>query len=541
MAQSPPAFNRSLSLLDLTMLGFGAVFGSGWLFAASHVAAIAGPASILSWFAGGFAVLLLGLVYCELAAALPEAGGMIRYPAYAHGPLLGALLGFITVIAYSSLISIEIIAARQYAGSWIPGLTANSAGDATLLGWGVQFVVLVGMLRLNISGVKTFALFNNIITVFKFIVPVMVTVMLLVHMHPGNFTAWGFAPFGRQSVEAAVSVGGIIFAYLGLTPIIAVASEVRNPQRTIPIALTLSIFLATLVYVLLQVAFIGCVPADMLTAKGWAGIDRVLPLPFHDIAIALGLGWLATAVVIDAVVSPSGTGNIYMGSTARIIYAWSRSGTFLPWFGKLDTRHGVPRRATFLTFGLCIFWMLPFPSWEALIGVVSSALIMSYAFAPVAAAALRRSAPDLTRPFRVSYMRVLGPVSFMIASLIVFWSGWHTLSWLLAVQLAFGVIFLAVQGARDMDAMRENLRSSAWVLAYFAGMLVLSACGSLGGYSLLAHPFDDVVVAVFSGLIFIWGERAAYRDMQLPASSLPPVGTVMDPDVVIANEPVIST
>ncbi|MCE2563290.1 APC family permease [Komagataeibacter sp. FNDCF1] len=540
MTRQQPAFSRSLSLLDLIMLGFGAVFGSGWLFAASHVAAIAGPASILSWLAGGIAVLLLGLVYCELAAALPEAGGMIRYPAYAHGPLLGGLLGFITVIAYSSLISIEIIAARQYAGSWFPALTANKAGDATLLGWMAQFVVLLGMLRLNISGVKTFALFNNIITVFKFIVPVLVTVMLLLHLRAANFTTWGFAPFGQQSIEAAVSVGGIIFAYLGLTPIIAVASEVDNPQRTIPIALTLSVLLATLVYILLQVAFIGSVPTDLLAARGWSGIDRVLPLPFHDIALVLGLGWLGSAVVIDAVISPTGTGNIYMGSTARIIYAWSRSGTFLPWFAHLDSRHHVPRRATFLTFGLCVFWMLPFPSWEALIGVVSSALIMSYAFAPVAAAALRRSAPDLHRPFRVSCMRVLGPVSFMIASLIVFWSGWHTLSWLLSVQLAFGLVYLGVQGFRDMAAMRENLRSSAWVLVYFMGMLVLSATGSLGGYDIVPRPFDDMAVALFAAVIFVWGERTAHRDMKLPSTPTD-AGVVEDIRAIIANEPTVST
>lgn len=539
MAPPSPAFNRSLSLLDLTLLGFGAVFGSGWLFAASHVAAIVGPASIISWIAGGIAVLFLGLIYCELAAALPEAGGMIRYPAYAHGPLLGALLGFITVIAYSSLISIEIIAARQYAGSWIPGLTANSAGDPTLLGWAVQVAVLSGMLRINISGVKTFALFNNIITIFKFVVPMLVIGVLLLFLHRGNFTTYGFMPFGWQSIEGAVSIGGIIFAYLGLTPIIAVASEVRNPQRTIPIALTLSIFLAAFVYVLLQVAFVGSVPAGMLAAHGWAGIDRLLPLPFHDIAMTLGLGWLGFAVVIDAVVSPTGTGNIYMGSTARIIYAWSRSGTFLPWFGHLDPRHGVPRRAAFLTFGLGVFWMLPFPSWEALIGVVSSALIMSYAFAPVAAAALRHAAPGLARPFRVTCIRVMGPVSFMIASLIVFWSGWHTLSWLLSVQLLFGIIFLAIRALRGTGNTGEDIRSSAWVLAYFAGMLVLSACGTFEGYAIMAHPFDDMMVVIFAGLIFVWGEHVAHRDMQLPDVTAD-TPQAMTPDTVIANEPVVS-
>ena len=106
-------FKKQLSLLDLTFIGLGAIFGSGWLFAASHVSAIAGPAGILSWFLGGFAVLLLGIVYCELGAALPRAGGVVRYPVYSHGPLLGYLMGFITLIAFSSLIAIEVVASRQ--------------------------------------------------------------------------------------------------------------------------------------------------------------------------------------------------------------------------------------------------------------------------------------------------------------------------------------------------------------------------------------------------------------------------------------------
>jgi len=95
-------FKKQLSLTDLTFIGLGAIFGSGWLFAASHVSAIAGPAGIFSWLLGGLAVLLPGIVYCELGAALPRAGGVVRYPVYSHGPLLGYLMGSITLIAFSA-------------------------------------------------------------------------------------------------------------------------------------------------------------------------------------------------------------------------------------------------------------------------------------------------------------------------------------------------------------------------------------------------------------------------------------------------------
>src|SRR5580765_1546884 len=190
----PGKFKRQLSLTDLTFIGLGATFGSGWLFAASHVSAIAGPAGILSWLLGGFAVLLLGIVYCELGAALPRAGGIVRYPMYSHGPLLGYLMGSITLIAFSSLIAIEVIASRQYAAAWFPGLTRTGSGDPTTLGWVFQFALLCLFFYLNYHSVKTFARANNFISLFKFVVPLLVISVLFFFFQPENFEQ--FAPFG---------------------------------------------------------------------------------------------------------------------------------------------------------------------------------------------------------------------------------------------------------------------------------------------------------------------------------------------------------
>jgi amino acid transporter len=296
-------FKKQLSLIDLTFIGLGAIFGSGWLFAASHVATIAGPAGIFSWVLGGFAVLLLGLLYCELGAALPRAGGIVRYPVFSHGPLLGYLMGLMTLIAFSSLIAIEVVAARQYAAAWVPWLSQPGSGSPTIAGWLLQFALLCVFFWLHYNSVKTFALANNVISTFKFIVPALVVVVLFAFFHPQNLTIQSFAPFGLFGVGMAISAGGVIFAYLGLTPIISVASEVQNPQRTIPIALILSVSLSTLVYILLQLAFIGGIPTDMVSS-GWHDVSKEFSLPYRDIAVALGVGWLAYMVVADAVISP---------------------------------------------------------------------------------------------------------------------------------------------------------------------------------------------------------------------------------------------
>ncbi|KAF1029750.1 MAG: Aspartate-proton symporter [Burkholderia plantarii] len=499
-------FQKRLSLADLTFIGLGAIFGSGWLFAASHVATIAGPAGIFSWVLGGFAVLLLGIVYCELGAALPRAGGVVRYPVFSHGPLLGYLMGFITLIAFSSLIAIEVVAARQYAAAWFPGLTAPGSNAPTTLGWLLQAALLLLFFRLNYSSVKTFAVANNIISLFKFVVPLAVIVVLFVFFKPHNLSVAGFAPFGLSGVEMAVSAGGVIFAYLGLTPIISVASEVRDPQRTIPIALILSVLLSTVIYVLLQLAFLGGIPTDRL-AHGWRGIDHAFSLPYRDIAAVLGVGWLAYMVVADAMISPSGCGNIYMNATPRVVYGWARTGTFFRVFTRIDEGSGIPRAGLWLTLALSVFWTLPFPSWDVLINVVSAALVLSYAVAPVSVAALRRNAPDLPRPFRARAFAVLGPVSFIIAALIVYWSGWGTVSWLLGLQIVLFAIDLAC-GRRvptDQLSLIEQVRSSAWLIAFYALIIGASYLGSFGGIGVLTHPLDTWVVAAIALVIYYWG------------------------------------
>ena len=436
-------FKKQLSLLDLTLIGLGSIFGSGWLFSASHVASLAGPAGIISWLIGGFSVLLLGIIYCELGAALPRAGGIIRYPVFSHGPMQGYLLGSITVIAFSSLIAIEVVAAREYAAAWFPSLTTISDGvrSPSVLGWFFQFALLCLFFALNYYSVKTFAVANNIVSVLKFTVPLLVIVALLYHFKPENFSVTSMAPTGSRGIESAVSAGGIIFAYLGLTPIISVASEVKRPQYTIPFALILSVLLSTAIYIVLQVAFLGAVPTE-LVANGWQGISEHFPLPFKDIALILGLGWLAMLVVTDAIVSPSGCGNIYMAATPRVIYAWSNSQTFFKVFSKVDQKSGIPRPALWLTFFLSLFWTMPFPSWEKLITIVSAALVLSYALAPVTVGALRRNAPDLPRPFFVKGFTVLGPLAFIVASFIVYWSGWNVISWLLGSQLVLVALYL---------------------------------------------------------------------------------------------------
>ena len=158
---------------------------------------------------GGFAVLLLGIVYCELGRCRAPAA-LFATRSFPHGELMGYLLGFITLIAFSSLISIEIVAARQYAAARFPALTQPGSSSPTLLGWVVQFLLLCFFFALNYYSVKTFARSNNFISVLKFLVPLLVVVTLFAFFKPENLHAQGIAPFGmsgwkRRSARAELS------------------------------------------------------------------------------------------------------------------------------------------------------------------------------------------------------------------------------------------------------------------------------------------------------------------------------------------------
>jgi amino acid transporter len=160
---------------------------------------------------------------------------------------------------------------------------------------------------------------------------------------------------------------------------------------------------------------------------------------------------------------------------------------------------------------------MPFPSWETLITVVSAALVLSYAIAPVSVAALRKSAPSMPRPFQVRGLEILGPVAFVIATLIVYWSGWSTVSWLLGLQILLYAIYIAFgRFAPTQDvSLGQQIKSSLWLVAYYAVIIVLSWLGSVGGHDVLSYPSDVVVVALASLAIYYWGAQTG-----LPASQL---------------------
>src|SRR5919199_1070941 len=429
---------REVSPLGLLFVSLGSIIGSGWLFGALYASQIAGPAALIAWVGGGLVMMLLALVHAELGSMYPVAGGSARYPHFSFGSLVGFAIGWIVWVGAVTVAPIEVEAALQYLTHYFPFLTSTTAGVTVLTGIGIVVAVILMLVFtiINLIGIRLLSESNNIIMIWKVAIPFLaVAVIMILSFNASNFTAkGGFAPFGIEGVLSALSVGGIIFAYQGFEQAIQLGAETRNPARNIPFAVIGSMAIGVILYILLQVCFLGAIDPQEELKNGWANLS----FP----GAAGPFAGLATLLYIDAFISPAGTGLIYTASSSRLSYAFARNHYIPRQFGVLSNR-GVPIVSVIFSFLVGCFMFLPFPGWQELVGFIISATVIGYAAVPLAFAAMRRQEPDHPRPFRLPAAEVLAPLSFIAANLVIYWSYWEVI-WKVLVAMALGLVLLGI-------------------------------------------------------------------------------------------------
>ncbi len=514
---------RDVGLVGLLFASVGSIIGSGWLFGALNASLVAGPAALLSWIIGGAAVILLALIHAELGGMYPVAGGSARFPHYAFGSMIGFAAGWFAFLGAVTTAPIEVEAALQYASNYVKGLTAVVGGlpVLTALGYAVAAVLMLLFSAINIMGVKWLSETNKVAVWWKIAIPLLtIVVLLLTSFHPGNFTAGGgFMPFGWKGVFQAIATGGVIFAYLGFEQAIQLGAESQNPKRNIPIAVIGSMILGVILYIALEIAFTAALnPASL--AKGWSsvafkGTGEIFG-PFAALSVALGLGWLAFLLYTDAIISPGGTGLLYVGTSSRLTFALARN-RYIPDLGAQLSARGVPVYAIAFSFlcGMLVF--LPFPGWQQLVGFISSATVIAYAMAPLAMGALRLQDPARERPFRLPGGAVLAPLGFIVANEIILFSGWAVV-WKLIVAILIGFVLLAISFATSRPERRPSLdwASAAWLWPCLLGLGAISylssfdihtlssvpLIGLVGPRNALSFGWDILAMAVFSVVIY---------------------------------------
>ncbi|MEM0121929.1 MAG: APC family permease, partial [Saccharolobus sp.] len=421
-SESDKMLRKELNLLDLTFLSLGSVIGSGWLFASLAAAGIAGPSAILAWIISGILVMFVGLAYAELGSAIPRSGGIVRYPHYTHGSYAGYILGFLFLLSSMTVPAIEAAAAIEYLTSISTSLssalttTVNGIKILTLPGVGLATILLIIFFFLNYFGIKVLGKSNTGITAWKFIIPTLTVLLLFLAFNPKNFTSYGglfpsnvlyssSGIIGPSAMLYAIPSAGIVFSYLGFTQAIMFAGEAKNPQRDVGRAVILSILMTIVIYTMLQASFIGAInwKSANITEGNWGALPSSswASGPFYNeltsagraLGIAALIYW-GYILLIDAVISPSGTGLIYTGTTTRTFYGLAADSYFPQFFLKLN-KHRIPIWSLLASLIVAFLFLLPFPSWYLLVRFISSATVFTFIMGGIGLETLRRTAPDL--------------------------------------------------------------------------------------------------------------------------------------------------
>jgi amino acid transporter len=257
------------------------------------------------------------------------------------------------------------------------------------------------------------------------------------------------------------------------------------------------VFICLLIYLGLQIAFIGALSPSQLS-KGWGALSFPGDIgPFAGLAIALGMPLLAKLLYADAVISPAGAGLVYMTSTARILYAMSEIGYIPACFKKLNT-HGLPVVAIFFNFSLGMLLFLPLKGWQSLVGFLVSGMVISYAMGPITLICFRAELPNKLRTFKLPFAKLGCFLAFYFCNLLCYWTGWDTLL-KFAVAILFGLICFFIYNLKNNKS--ADIKSSIWLMPYLLGLVLISYFGSFGGKKTIPFGWDFLIIGLFS--IFI--------------------------------------
>ena len=519
---------REVGFGSLLWFSTGTTLGSGWLFSAFVALSIAGPAVLISWFIATAMILLLALIHAELGAMFPESGGTGRYPGHAFGPVAEATFGWFSYLQASTIVPIEILAAIQYlsTASWAHGLY-NSDRHALSGSGALLAVALMGAFVLvNLLGIGRLTRANSVVTIWKVAIPTLaVLALVLTNFHGSNFSAvGGFFPSTGSTLEGillAIPSGGIVFALMGFEGALQVGGESANPGRDLPRAVIGGMLLCAAIYIAVQIAFIAALePSSLAHLTTWSQLGKgtsMAQAPLFELSLMVGLGWLAWLLRVDAVISPSGTGMLYLTGASRLAFGLARDG-YVPKALATETRRTeVPRIGIVVTAILGLAFMLPFPSWTKLVNVVTAAAVLMYAGAPLALGALRRTRPEATRPYRLRLAPLLAPLGFVVANFIVYWTGWQTVSTLMvALLLGWGLMALSRAGKFDERPPVLDFSAFAWLAPYLVGITLCSYFGGFGPGGMLGGvgPFAHILVGG-QGQLGLWWDLGVVTVLSL--------------------------
>ena len=458
------SLKRCLGATHLTLLGIGAIIGTGIFVLTGTVAAQnAGPAVVLSFVLAGVASIFAALCYAEFASLVPMAGSAYTYGYATLGELFAWIIGWDLILEYALGAVTVAIGWSGYVVSFLrdlgihipPALTAARGSLVTLddgstvtAVFNLPAVLIVALIStLLVVGIRESARVNNVIVFVKVAV---VLLFIAGAAHAVNSANWHpFIPdntgardhFGWTGVMAGAGV--VFFAYIGFDAVSTAAQEAKNPQRDMPIGIIGSLLVCTLLYIVVSAIATGVVHYTQLD----------VPDPIAVAADHAGLGWLAGLIKVGAIAGLSSVILVMLMGQSRVFWSMSRDGLLPPFVAKVHPKFQTPWITTIIT-GIAV--MIPaglFTVREAG-SLVSIGTLLAFVIVATGVLVLRIREPQLPRAFKtplVWFVAPMGVISALYLMVSLPWKTWERL----IIWFAIGIVIYFLYGVRRSKLARK--------------------------------------------------------------------------------------
>jgi APA family basic amino acid/polyamine antiporter len=459
-AEHGHGLKRSLTALDLVMLGIGAIIGTGIFVLTGRAAAVnAGPAVSLSFVVAGVASVFAALCYAEMASMIPIAGSAYTYSYATMGELVAWIIGWDLILEYLVGAATVSVGWSGYVVAFVKhsvGIELPKAWTSAPILWDEahkQFVTTGAIVNLPavlvtlvvsailVVGIKESARFNTFIVFVKVAVVLAFIAFAAPFVNPTNWTPFippnegTFGKFGLSGIMQGATM--VFFAYIGFDAVSTAAQEAKNPQRDLPIGILGSLVVCTVLYIIVSTILTGVVSYKMLS----------VPHPISVGIAVTGKRWLSTAVEIGAIAGLSSVMLVMLLGQPRIFFSMAHDGLFPAAAAKVHPKYGTPHLTTIITGVICAVagGILPI---DILGELTSIGTLFAFVLVSLGVMILRLRRPDLPRAFKVPGGPYLVPLCGAITSgLLMYTATTHTLIRLFA-WMALGLVIYGLYGRK---------------------------------------------------------------------------------------------
>lgn len=468
------ALKKSLSALDLTVFGVGVIIGTGIFVLTGQVAKQnAGPATALAFVVAGVVCALAALCYAEFASTVPVAGSAYTFSYAALGELPAWTIGWDLVLEFALGTAVVAVGWSGYIRSLLDNagwhLPDALAGPDVAQGVGfdiLAFALVLVLTGILVLGMKLSARVTTVVVAVKVVVVLIVIIAGAFFIKAENFSPFipesqkipagqslkapliqlmfGYQPtsFGVMGIFTAASV--VFFAFIGFDIVATAAEETRNPQRDMPRGILGSLFICTLLYVLVSIVVTGMQHYSKLSVNA----------PLADAFKATGHPFYAGIISFGAAVGLTTVCMILLLGQTRVFFAMSRDGLLPRFFSHVHPKYKTPHRPTIL-LGVLIAILAGFTSLSELAELVNIGTLFAFVVVAISVIILRRTRPDLHRAFRTPWVPVVPAIS--VAASLWLMLNLPAETWLrFAIWMVIGFVVYFLYGRTHSELVKRR-------------------------------------------------------------------------------------